>query len=79
MTKQQNLDGSQKLLLKLTASFKGQSSNIIQKVIHYSKRNLLWNKKYYIVHKENRDVMQNEIYYAKRNKHAKVSKEKSTV
>ena len=52
---------------------------IIQKVIHYSKRNLLWNKKYYIVHKENRDVMQNEIYYAKRNKHAKVSKEKSTV
>ena len=46
---------------------------IIQKVIHYSKRNLLWNKKYYIMHKENRDVMQNEIYYAKRNKHAKVS------
>ena len=78
MTKQQNLDGSQKLRLKLTASFKG-SIVIIQKVIHYSKRNLLWNKKYYIVHKENRDVMQNEIYYAKRNKHAKVSKEKSTV
>ena len=31
------------------------------------------------MHKENRDVMQNEIYYAKRNKHAKVSKEKSIV
>ena len=52
---------------------------IIEKVIHYSKRNLLWNKKYYIVHKENRDVMQNEIYYAKRNKHDKVCKENPTV
>ena len=31
------------------------------------------------MHKENRDVMQNEIYYAKRNKHAKISKEKSIV